>query len=357
MCGNLFDSRNSFGLAANLDGKEDIISAGEPQEFIPLGRMHLDKHPGDVYLPVECTNTAPSCTDLLRALKGVSLMDQEQREQWILKERDDSDGEEELYFSGKTVIWSKSSSYGVQEVYKCFTVEDPVQQVLYAHFNFDSCMSNWISKHKPDAVNDESAVSGVCIMDSSKLSVHSDSGKDYTADIPFQVSRLWKCKYGLLIERKLHIPKEINEKSANISKSRVLGDQRPLVFSMLHPLDDVAPVIKKIGTSLCGKLANLDDPSEQIVFVSEDPSLVLVFNATEGVHSVWKLRMATTKEAGNPCLHVSAPPTMMTNTPSHSSALMNISKHSTSAQTPSFSSPLRSHPSSRVSSPLSLIHI
>lgn len=338
-----------------------MISAGEPQEFIPLGRMYLDKHPGDVYLPVESATTIPSSADLLRAFKGVSLREQEQTEQWLLKKiNDDFEGEEELYFSGKTVIWSKSSGYGVQDVCKCFTVEFPVQQVLYANFNFDRCMSNWIAKSKPDVVSRETAVSGVCIMDTSKLSFYTETGTDYTADIPFQVAKSWKCKYGLLFERNLGVQKEKNENGADTSK-RDLGDERPVVFSMLHPLDDVAPVIKKTGTSLCAKLSHLDDPSEQIVFVSSNPSLVLTYSGTDGVHSVWRLRMTSVQEVVNPCLRIITDPPGMTKMLGHSSVLTNTSSHSkhtssaqASAHTPSFGSPLRSHPSSRVSSPSGL---
>lgn len=65
----------------NLDGKEAMITAGEPQEFIPFGREHLKIHPGDVYLPTEnapitsATNGHNLTRDLLKALRGVSLKD------------------------------------------------------------------------------------------------------------------------------------------------------------------------------------------------------------------------------------------------------------------------------------------
>lgn len=67
----------------NLDGKEAMITAGEPQEFIPFGRDHLKIHPGDVYLlnenvpVVQATANGHSLTrDILKALRGVSLKDQ-----------------------------------------------------------------------------------------------------------------------------------------------------------------------------------------------------------------------------------------------------------------------------------------
>lgn len=59
-----------------------MITAGEPQEFIPFGREHLKIHPGDVYLPTEnvpyvpATNGHHLTRDLLKALRGVSIKDQ-----------------------------------------------------------------------------------------------------------------------------------------------------------------------------------------------------------------------------------------------------------------------------------------
>lgn len=60
-----------------------MITAGEPQEFIPFGRDHLKIHPGDVYLlnenvpVVQATANGHSLTrDILKALRGVSLKDQ-----------------------------------------------------------------------------------------------------------------------------------------------------------------------------------------------------------------------------------------------------------------------------------------
>lgn len=60
-----------------------MITAGEPQEFIPFGRDHLKIHPGDVYLlnenvpVIQATANGHNLTrDILKALRGVSLKDQ-----------------------------------------------------------------------------------------------------------------------------------------------------------------------------------------------------------------------------------------------------------------------------------------
>lgn len=42
-----------------------------------------------------------------------------------------------------------------------------------------------------------------------------------------------------------------------------------------------------------GSLQYMNDPSLKLVFTSEDPSLVVLFDQRSGLHSVWKLRKAT----------------------------------------------------------------
>ena len=66
-----------------------------------------------------------------------------------------------------------------------------------------------------------------------------------------------------------------------------------VLFSMLHPLDEVAPVICKTGgnTSL-SKVAFVTESSQKLVFTSEEPSLVMTYDKILGVHAVWTLRRA-----------------------------------------------------------------
>lgn len=60
----------------------------------------------------------------------------------------------------------------------------------------------------------------------------------------------------------------------------------------MHPLDDIAPVVKRTpGKSSIAHIAYFCDPTEEIVFCSYKPSLVMTYKA--GVHSLWKLRTTT----------------------------------------------------------------
>lgn len=66
-----------------------------------------------------------------------------------------------------------------------------------------------------------------------------------------------------------------------------------MLFSMLHPLDEVAPVISRTGgnTSL-SKVDFVTESSQKLVFTCEDPSLVMTYDRVLGVHAVWTLRRA-----------------------------------------------------------------
>lgn len=67
----------------------------------------------------------------------------------------------------------------------------------------------------------------------------------------------------------------------------------PVLFSMLHPLDEVTPVICHTGGStITSKVSFVTESSQQIVFTSEQPSLVVIYDKMISAHSVWSLRMA-----------------------------------------------------------------
>ncbi|KAF8771203.1 Anaphase-promoting complex subunit 1 like protein [Argiope bruennichi] len=119
-----------------------MITAGEPQEFIPLGREHLKVHPGDVYLPTENVPAAPSTNDhsltrdLLKALRGVTLKDQ--------------------------------------------------TEVLWTEFRIRSCKPRIVDSAIEMEDSGHEALCGICIVENSSLSVFATSGEDYIVTTPFQ---------------------------------------------------------------------------------------------------------------------------------------------------------------------------
>ncbi len=65
------------------------------------------------------------------------------------------------------------------------------------------------------------------------------------------------------------------------------------LFSMMHPLDEVSPVICRTGTNAnASKIDFVTESSQKIVFTCEEPSLVMTYDKVSGLHTIWALRRA-----------------------------------------------------------------
>uniref|UniRef100_A0AAQ6AHN8 Anaphase-promoting complex subunit 1 n=1 Tax=Amphiprion ocellaris TaxID=80972 RepID=A0AAQ6AHN8_AMPOC len=213
-----------------------MIAAGELQSFVPFGREHCRNHPNAFNLqlrelqPASELWSSDGAAGLVGSLQEVSLQERE-RECWQLRKgcmgvkEEDMEFEEELYAAGNVVVWSQGSRTQASSVYKAFTVDSPVQQALWCNFA--------VPHNKKD---EEELEHTVCIVQSSCVNVHTVTGKDFISPLPFQVSDVWATKFGLLLERK---------NTANDAQLSPPGEPLPTVFSMLHPLDEIAPVVCK----------------------------------------------------------------------------------------------------------------
>ncbi|KAG8191889.1 hypothetical protein JTE90_019823 [Oedothorax gibbosus] len=331
-----------------------MITAGEPQEFVPLGREQVRLFPGEANPPptenVPAAHTSPNQSltrDLLKALQGVSLKDQS-RENWFLKENPENDSEEEFYWSGKTVIWSKSNGHGVGTIKKSFTLQSPVLQVLWSEFRIRSCKPRIVDSIIEMESSAQEVLSGICIIENSSVYVHATTGEDFIVTTPFQVLRAWSSKFGIIFERNL----ACDGKQTPTKKSQ--ADNLPVIFSMMHPLDDIAPVIKRTITSNSIQVNYFCDSSEEIIYCNSDPSVAITYNK-KGYHSLWKLRTTSFQEAEFACHEI--PMESRTKTPlARTSSKIRYPKMNLSTHTPTAkdSSPFHSYHSSRVASPITL---
>ncbi|XP_060727920.1 anaphase-promoting complex subunit 1 isoform X2 [Tachysurus vachellii] len=266
-----------------------MIAAGELQPFVPFGREHCQRHPSAVNLQLRQLQPAPElwCSDgtagLVGSLQEVSLQERE-KESWQLRKSsavlsDEAEYEEELYVAGHMVIWSRGTKSQSSYVYKAFTVDSPVQQALWCNFTVPQSR-----KEEKDTVEQS-----VCIVQSSCVNVHSVSGKDFISPLPFQVSFLWPTKFGLLFERK------------NVTSDAPLSPSReplPTLFSMLHPLDEIAPVVCKSTAGLfeTQRLQYVSDSALQVVFSCAEPSIIMTYDTQQCSHTIWALRKVTPEE-------------------------------------------------------------
>uniref|UniRef100_A0A8C8G0I9 Anaphase-promoting complex subunit 1 n=1 Tax=Oncorhynchus tshawytscha TaxID=74940 RepID=A0A8C8G0I9_ONCTS len=265
-----------------------MIAAGELQSFGPFGREHCKNHPNAVNLqlrqlqPASELWSSDGAAGLVGSLQEVTLQEKK-RECWLLRkgssvDSDEMEYDEELYAAGNMVIWSKGSKSQASHVYKAFTVDSPVQQALWCNFGI------------PQKKKDEKEIleKTVCIVQSSCVNVHSVTGKDFISPLPFQVSNLWPTKFGLLLERCFE--------HTTVCFS-VFREPLPTVFSMLHPLDEIAPVVcRPTGLFEAARVQYVSDSTMKIVFSNCEPSIVMTYDTVQCIHSVWALRKVTPDE-------------------------------------------------------------
>ncbi|XP_077884433.1 anaphase-promoting complex subunit 1 isoform X2 [Ictidomys tridecemlineatus] len=268
-----------------------MIAAGDLQEFVPFGRDHCKHHPNALNLqlrqlqPASELWSSDGAAGLVGSLQEVTIHEKH-KESWQLRKGvseigDEADYDEELYVAGNMVIWSKGSKSQALAVYKAFTVDSPVQQALWCDFIISQDKSEkTYSRHEVEKC--------ICILQSSCINMHSIEGKDYIASLPFQVANVWPTKYGLLFER---------SSSSHEVPPGPPREPLPTMFSMLHPLDEITPLVCKSG-SLFGssRVQYVVDQAMKIVFLNIDPSIVMTYDAVHNVHSVWTLRRVKPEE-------------------------------------------------------------
>ncbi|KAK3923529.1 Anaphase-promoting complex subunit 1 [Frankliniella fusca] len=265
----------------------DMIAASEPKVFVPCGRERLRNHPGSVILPSTKPQLQPE-SHLLHLLSQVNISDNSDAERWVLRESPDyPQCEEELYVRGKTVVWSRgegtdpgqpgpSDANGSRNIVICsYTGETKVSHALWT--TFQTAASDRPSTDRTSG----KPMSCVCIVDESNIKAFSSDGEDFIASLQFKLRSVWSTCHGLLMERVIG-PNE--------------DGRLPTLFALLHPLDEITPVIVKQGS-----VNFMSDPAQHVVFCSDDPPIVMMYDSKNCYHSVWKMRKAHQEESQAMC--------------------------------------------------------
>ncbi|KAI5642890.1 anaphase-promoting complex subunit 1 domain-containing protein [Phthorimaea operculella] len=310
-----------------------------------------------------------------------------------LNPKTDSIYEEELYVKGCTAVWSKGlistpatklSGPEHRETICCYTIDNPIKHAAFANFHvsinntmlIDALNSQIGDVKKNIKIEDTTEhletkiMPSILLVDSKCMRVFATDGREYMASIPFQVKKVWPMKYGVLLEKDatplLHnsfLPGsflKLNEsQNSTFSKSKnfqfnmsaklraesVSGFEQdvplPTCFSLSHPLDEVTPILMK--TQAHG-LQYYNDGDVQIIFVSTEPSIILLYDWKLGTHSLWKIRKAVRDECLAVCPNMNLTTTIFSQScdilggsPMHS----NVGKNTTNWVT-GVSSPLQS---------------
>lgn len=245
---------------------------------------------------------------------------------------------------------SKLSGPEHRETISCYTIENPIKHATFANFHvsinntmlIDALNSQIGDVKKNIKVEDTTehiqskVMPSILLVDSKCMRVYATDGREYVTSVPFQVKKVWPMKYGVLLEKDatplLHnsfLPTsftKLNEShNSTFSKSRnnpfnmsaklraesLSGyDQDvplPTCFSLSHPLDEVTPVLLKSPTQ---GLQYYNDGDMQIIFVSTNPSIILLYDWKLNIHSLWKIRKALRDECLTICPNMNSTTTV-----------------------------------------------
>ncbi|XP_012141180.1 anaphase promoting complex subunit 1 isoform X2 [Megachile rotundata] len=272
-----------------------MIAASEPVEYIPGGRQTILRHPESIVNQHTLSNQIEGDSILLQKFSRVNISEGLPREFWIVRENDTC-GEEELYCSGKIAIHSKGNQT-TRVLQTSYTCETDIKHALWCKFHANIPDRSSKAKEIEEEENDNKTVECICLIDSYTLKVFSETGEDYVSSLQFQVSAVWPTKYGILLEKTQVPVTEIRYMPLDGNRLQSHNDiNLPIAFSLMHPLDEICPVLIKHGN-----ISYMYDSNQQILFTSSEPSLAVIYDAKTGLHSVYKIRKALAEECQIVC--------------------------------------------------------
>jgi len=198
---------------------------------------------------------------------------------------DSADHDEELCVRGNTVIWSAGGSdkFVTRQV---FHVEGPVVQAC------------WCNLPEPHAFEDEVTASEsdtrtLCIVEDLVLSLFAATGAMFSVPLPFKVSQVFPLSQGILILRDTTATTGYGGFARGLSTGPSEEQQtgpRPVLFSLLHPLDELKPVCWEQSSG-----TEWDFVTDEVIFADGQLPLPLVmtYKAEQIEVSVMQLLDAT----------------------------------------------------------------
>lgn len=202
--------------------------------------------------------------------------------------------EEELYVKGSTAVWSKgllssksSNRGGTSRITLCsYTMENPIKHALWCTFYL--VRPSFITMQ--DDIHDKldepvgKALPCICLIDSCNMRVFTANNEDFITSLPFQVSSVWSTKFGILIEKETSssVNQSFNKLSSNVTD---YDSSATNIYSLAHPLDELCPVALKHGA-----FQLINNPSYKIIYTCCDPSICFVYDASTGLHYVYRIR-------------------------------------------------------------------
>ncbi|XP_075976673.1 anaphase promoting complex subunit 1 [Anticarsia gemmatalis] len=326
-----------------------------------------------------------------------------------LNPKTDCSYEEELYVKGCTAVWSKGlistpatklTDPEHRETIACYTIDNPIKHAAFCNFHVDikntmliDALNSQIGDVKKNIKIEDTTehiktkiMPAIILIDSKCMKVYGTDGREYITSIPFQVKKVWPMKYGVLLEKeattvsqnsmlpnsflkfnesqnstfsksKSNFPFHMSSKMPAESVSAFDQDiSLPTCFSVTHPLDEVTPILMKSPSQ---GLQYYNDGDLQILFVSSNPSIILLYDWKLGTHSLWRIRRSVRDECLLMCPNLNSTTTVFSQSCDYIGSPMqsqrNLTSWATGLGSPYQSKKMPSTPTmsrSRVNSPM-----
>lgn len=146
-----------------------------------------------------------------------------------------ANSEEELYYRGNTAVWSSGLYDDAREKAAseiCYTSEGPIQFAFFCTKNFLN--ADYKIEAKPAKNSEMEDIQGVGVIDPSSLKVYATNGENLVTAVECPISKIWITKFCVIVEK---------EASNTMFDGQTLA--MPRIFSLIHPLDDMFPVLLK----------------------------------------------------------------------------------------------------------------
>ncbi|PAA85802.1 hypothetical protein BOX15_Mlig011193g2 [Macrostomum lignano] len=292
----------------------DMITPQRTESFTPAGRLFAQRmmQPGSSASRPSRQQQQP----LLFALRSIHLNDYDNQplltrqlqqqavkqdeqsritDNWIIRDRD------ELYWFDCLTVWSRC-----HEPMQTFTTLSPVLAASFVSFPlytepfaaFDLASYTFYGKLQQQTKSGSGNVkvmSGVAMLENDCITFLSETGSEHRTRVPFPCQRMLAHSEGLLLEREIVVSNAATE-----------DPNLPVLFSLSHPLDDVAPVLRlkqsaapiTVASSTAAVTNYFTSSCGKLVYVCQTTGAAFVLQEQQQQHmlSLYRLRYITDAE-------------------------------------------------------------
>ncbi|XP_044258257.1 anaphase-promoting complex subunit 1 [Tribolium madens] len=195
--------------------------------------------------------------------------------------------EDELYVKGHTAVWSRGLNncdnlVNSRKTICAYTSPLPIKHAAWCTFHcehprYETDAFPFYNKHEESKGE---PVPALCIINSHNIHVFTQKGEDFVTAIPFQISKMWNMKYGILLDRE------------NEGHNLTFFENKATLYSLAFPFDEVCPVAINVGTYI----QVLNNNNFQLVYTNENPSICMIYDTQTRQHSVYVVRKVTRNE-------------------------------------------------------------